>query len=349
LLKSDLTFHLYFLAVQNERQPRNTAQVKPDSLIAYIKDGATVSVMDNSSSGKEMSERYANNLSRNSLTGSVSSTSSHLSPNGVDGIDCENGQDENNAVTGGDGYEVESENVEIETPRGGKKSAAKANKKDFAKQTKLNSKRKSTAEHGGKFKEEDLKPSKYSRKNGAESDFTESLYAATAEHVPNNANRFLSTYMSPAQTPNSSLNFSSSSSSSSSTSSTCSSSFQNPAGHNNIYQNGQYAQFPYFQAQMMQHQQQQQQLAGGGMPSQSLNNGSMENIQEISARLLFMSIKWCKSLPSFAALPLRDQVCVEKFFIFQINFKLSILILWGVKSSKETRYFLCLLVVVTLS
>jgi hypothetical protein len=33
------------LAVQNERQPRNTAQVKPDSLIAFIKDGATVSVM----------------------------------------------------------------------------------------------------------------------------------------------------------------------------------------------------------------------------------------------------------------------------------------------------------------
>nr|ASL70626.1 nuclear receptor [Brachionus koreanus] len=32
-------------AVQNERQPRNTAQVKPDSLIAYVKDGATVSVL----------------------------------------------------------------------------------------------------------------------------------------------------------------------------------------------------------------------------------------------------------------------------------------------------------------
>ena len=34
-----------FKAVQNERQPRNTSQVKPDSLIAFIKDGATVSVM----------------------------------------------------------------------------------------------------------------------------------------------------------------------------------------------------------------------------------------------------------------------------------------------------------------
>nr|ASL70557.1 nuclear receptor [Brachionus calyciflorus] len=46
-------------AVQNERQPRNTAQVKPDSLIAYIKDGATVSVMHDE-------ERLSNNMSRTS-------------------------------------------------------------------------------------------------------------------------------------------------------------------------------------------------------------------------------------------------------------------------------------------
>lgn len=32
------------------------------------------------------------------------------------------------------------------------------------------------------------------------------------------------------------------------------------------------------------------------------------SVQEISARLLFMAIKWCKAMPSFAALPLRDQV-----------------------------------------
>lgn len=37
----------------------------------------------------------------------------------------------------------------------------------------------------------------------------------------------------------------------------------------------------------------------------SINSSS---VQEISARLLFMAIKWCKSMPSFAALPLRDQV-----------------------------------------
>jgi Tfp pilus assembly protein FimV len=39
-----------------------------------------------------------------------------------------------------------------------------------------------------------------------------------------------------------------------------------------------------------------------------------ETIQEASARLLFMSIKWCKSLPSFITLPLRDQV-MKIFFL----------------------------------
>ena len=36
-----------------------------------------------------------------------------------------------------------------------------------------------------------------------------------------------------------------------------------------------------------------------------------ESIHEASARLLFMTIKWCKSLPSFSALPLRDQVIIR--------------------------------------
>ena len=40
----------------------------------------------------------------------------------------------------------------------------------------------------------------------------------------------------------------------------------------------------------------------------NLQQFNSESVQETSARLLFMSIKWCKSLPSFAALPLRDQV-----------------------------------------
>ena len=33
-----------------------------------------------------------------------------------------------------------------------------------------------------------------------------------------------------------------------------------------------------------------------------------ETIYECSARLLFMAVKWSKSLPSFANLPFRDQV-----------------------------------------
>ena len=44
-------------------------------------------------------------------------------------------------------------------------------------------------------------------------------------------------------------------------------------------------------------------------------NNSETSMQETSARLLFMSIKWCKSLPSFAALPLRDQVSNKFLFI----------------------------------
>ena len=33
-----------------------------------------------------------------------------------------------------------------------------------------------------------------------------------------------------------------------------------------------------------------------------------ETIYECAARLLFMAVKWSKSLPSFANLPFRDQV-----------------------------------------
>lgn len=33
-----------------------------------------------------------------------------------------------------------------------------------------------------------------------------------------------------------------------------------------------------------------------------------DNVYETAARLLFMAVKWAKSLPSFAGLPFRDQV-----------------------------------------
>ncbi len=39
-----------------------------------------------------------------------------------------------------------------------------------------------------------------------------------------------------------------------------------------------------------------------------LYNSNKENTKEISARLLFMAVKWTKNLTSFANLPFRDQV-----------------------------------------
>ncbi len=77
--------------------------------------------------------------------------------------------------------------------------------------------------------------------------------------------------------------FSSNSSSSSSVSSSSSNSSTN-SSTNFLHQN------------FLQQQQQQQ------------FHGANETIQEASARMLFMSIKWCKSLPSFASLQLRDQI-----------------------------------------
>lgn len=40
----------------------------------------------------------------------------------------------------------------------------------------------------------------------------------------------------------------------------------------------------------------------------SLYPPAQETVYETSARLLFMAVKWAKNLPSFAALPFRDQV-----------------------------------------
>ena len=36
-------------------------------------------------------------------------------------------------------------------------------------------------------------------------------------------------------------------------------------------------------------------------------NNSAENIYETAARLLFMSVKWARNIPSFLQLPFRDQ------------------------------------------
>lgn len=57
----------------------------------------------------------------------------------------------------------------------------------------------------------------------------------------------------------------------------------------------------------------------------SINSSS---VQEISARLLFMAIKWCKSMPSFAALPLRDQVIYTTKSNILLEIKINLLDLY---------------------
>ena len=49
-------------------------------------------------------------------------------------------------------------------------------------------------------------------------------------------------------------------------------------------------------------------------PEGALYSGSHETIYECSARLLFMAVKWCKSLPSFVNLPFRDQVSLSHVY-----------------------------------
>ena len=54
-----------------------------------------------------------------------------------------------------------------------------------------------------------------------------------------------------------------------------------------------------------QHKQQQQQTSTTAFLS---TFQPQDNVYETAARLLFMAVKWAKSLPSFAGLPFRDQV-----------------------------------------
>ena len=48
--------------------------------------------------------------------------------------------------------------------------------------------------------------------------------------------------------------------------------------------------------------------ASTGAPTAFLPFATPDNVYETAARLLFMAVKWAKNLPSFAALPFRDQV-----------------------------------------
>uniref|UniRef100_A0A8D8YZH1 Photoreceptor-specific nuclear receptor n=1 Tax=Cacopsylla melanoneura TaxID=428564 RepID=A0A8D8YZH1_9HEMI len=68
---------------------------------------------------------------------------------------------------------------------------------------------------------------------------------------------------------------------------------------------------------------------GGATPPVYLTRH--ESVYETSARLLFMAVKWAKNLPSFAALPFRDQVILleeswaELFLLNAIQWSLPLL------------------------
>ena len=61
----------------------------------------------------------------------------------------------------------------------------------------------------------------------------------------------------------------------------------------------------WYQTESQQQQKQQQQTSTATFLS---TFQPQDNVYETAARLLFMAVKWAKSLPSFAGLPFRDQV-----------------------------------------
>lgn len=62
-------------------------------------------------------------------------------------------------------------------------------------------------------------------------------------------------------------------------------------------------------------------------PEGIIYQSSSETIYECSARILFMAVKWSKSLPSFANLPFRDQVL--KTFVIIVFLRYYLVLLAG--------------------
>ena len=173
-------------------------------------------------------------------------------------------------------------------------------------------KRKASDQEADNFSEEaDVRPSSKSPKQNIKTEPSTKNIQTTSNQFNANGYFFENNYKNPlfnahlmqqqAQTsqnttnqfPLSSNSFSSNSSSSSSSSSSSLSSSSTQGYSNNLIQQS-------FLSNLQQLQQQQQQ--------------GTENIQEASARLLFMAIKWCKTLPTFTSLPLTDQVNRLLFF-----------------------------------
>lgn len=61
--------------------------------------------------------------------------------------------------------------------------------------------------------------------------------------------------------------------------------------------------------------------------SSAVKSPILEPVHELSMRMLFMSIKWCKTLPSFLSLPSKDQVCLN--FLFNKNYLITYLFMRG--------------------
>ena len=257
-------------AVQNERQPRNTTQVKPDSLIAYIKDGATVSVMHSN-----LTSKHPHN---NTSSGPTNNNNNNNSGDQGFSVDSYNNNDEAT-----NRYAIYNDQLDADRMHSKQRKSTNA-----AKSGPLPKRLKRRAEHS--FEEDENKlqepamdkfsPNKLNKSNpsvalfpGQNGYFFESGKLFGASRLLGQQQQQPSLAL-----PNNSFSSNSSSSSSSSSASSSASSQQMPAGN--------------FLQQLANMQQQ----------------GNSESIQEASARLLFSSIKWCKSLPSFTALPLRDQV-----------------------------------------
>ena len=363
--------------MQNERQPRNTAQVKPDSLIAYIKDGATVSVMhtnlssakqnnnansmdptanNNSSSSSMDAYSSQNNNHAQSRSGSVSSSASnsnsapHInaadsnyfaaesSANGLDTCNYQenslNDMEDNNNMSGFSGIENHQHNLNTaRSAKAGMDRYAKSNPSKTNgsnKRKALSSSDTMTSGTGAKNSFIQQQPAhKYKKHSNSQGTFLFENQQQQQQYVSNSNKQhghvLPQTLLPPSlqhTSPPALLNqhflpynmsllsnkmpFSSASTQNSTNS--------NTATSTNIYNTSPHQQQNFHH----QIQQQQQQQTANMFPYLQQVHSHSETIQEASARLLFMSIKWCKSLPSFTALPLRDQV--EYFFELEFYF-----------------------------
>lgn len=278
------------IAVQNERQPRNTAQVKPDSLIAYIKDGATVSVMHTNLNSKNSPEcDYQSGLNRSE---SVSSSSSN-------NLDSDHAKgylfnDANNSMNYQENNAIFKEEFDAD-----EQAQVSNNNNNSNKRPKLNN---NLANKVGSNKRKALNKGEAANDLSASSKQSHYQHKHKKQGILENLYNQSPKSLTPASSPSSSslLNqsylpyniplISNKMSFSSPTSATSTPSVNLPN---------------YTSSSSSHHH---HQIQSNIFPLLQQIHSHSETIQEASARLLFMSIKWCKSLPSFAALPLRDQV-----------------------------------------